>query len=214
MDEYLAHSARPAKGIPPQEYKIHIANVMRDAKDYAEKAFHYSSLKIPFVPTIQATSGFHDLGKLDDKNQKILHSSKRRKLEIAHEDAGVAYLIKRNLEAALMAYAHHQGLCSLSDEWARGNECFRNQNISQYTNQQIGNYVSRHINNLNQPLCEPPVLTEGFDGLTRRLALSCLVDADHGDTARHYGNERNINPPDPKWKERLNALNTLCKCTF
>jgi CRISPR-associated Cas5-like protein len=47
---------------------------------------------------------------------------------------------------------------------------------------------------------------EGKDGLTRRLAVSCLVDADHGDTALHYGGEVEEEPRDAKWAERLNSL--------
>ncbi|MDM7999334.1 MAG: CRISPR-associated protein [Dehalococcoidia bacterium] len=43
-------------------------------------------------------------------------------------------------------------------------------------------------------------------GFTRRLALSCLVDADHSDTARHYGAESEIPVVQTRWNERLAAL--------
>ena len=43
-------------------------------------------------------------------------------------------------------------------------------------------------------------------GFTRRIALSCLVDADHGDTARHYGNEVETPKVEPRWQDRLAAL--------
>src|ERR1700692_3403745 len=39
-----------------------------------------------------------------------------------------------------------------------------------------------------------------------RLLLRALVDADHGDTAQHYGQEKELTPPDPRWTERLEAL--------
>ena len=45
-------------------------------------------------------------------------------------------------------------------------------------------------------------------GLERRLLLSCLVDADHGNTARFYGNEPDLEPAEPRWEERLAALDT------
>ncbi len=43
-------------------------------------------------------------------------------------------------------------------------------------------------------------------GLLRRLALSCLVDADHSDTAQHYRNERELDGLPLRAAERLAAL--------
>ena len=43
-------------------------------------------------------------------------------------------------------------------------------------------------------------------GLAMRLALSCLVDADHTDTARFDTGREMRDPPAPRWKERLAAL--------
>ena len=45
-----------------------------------------------------------------------------------------------------------------------------------------------------------------MDGLTRRIALSCLVDADHGDTANNYQREFAVRQPVPKWKQRLEGV--------
>jgi len=44
--------------------------------------------------------------------------------------------------------------------------------------------------------------------LERRLLLSCLVDADHGNTARFYGNEPDCDPAEARWEERLAALDS------
>ncbi|MGQ0642520.1 MAG: DEAD/DEAH box helicase [Gemmatimonadaceae bacterium] len=43
-------------------------------------------------------------------------------------------------------------------------------------------------------------------GLTMRLALSCLVDADHSDSARFDGDDRHVAAPEPRWNERLRHL--------
>ncbi len=43
-------------------------------------------------------------------------------------------------------------------------------------------------------------------GLTMRLALSCLVDADHTDTAFSDSGGVAPTPPLPRWAERLEAL--------
>ena len=41
-----------------------------------------------------------------------------------------------------------------------------------------------------------------------RVVSACLrsFDADHGDTARHYGQEQELDSPEPRWAERLKAL--------
>src|SRR5207249_7163081 len=43
-------------------------------------------------------------------------------------------------------------------------------------------------------------------GLTMRLSLSCLVDADHTDTAFFDTQRLPLEPPAPRWRERLEAL--------
>ena len=42
-------------------------------------------------------------------------------------------------------------------------------------------------------------------------SLSCLVDADHGDTANNYQQEFPESHPSPRWKERLDALDKYVK---
>jgi CRISPR-associated endonuclease/helicase Cas3 len=48
-------------------------------------------------------------------------------------------------------------------------------------------------------------ITEAL-GLSLRIALSCLVDADHSNTARHYEKDVQIPEVELRWKERLAAL--------
>ena len=46
-----------------------------------------------------------------------------------------------------------------------------------------------------------------WSGLTHRMALSCLVDGDHSDTAQHYREATPTAAAGPRWGERLAALN-------
>jgi len=43
-------------------------------------------------------------------------------------------------------------------------------------------------------------------GLGARISLSCLVDADHTDTAEHYGQPKAVRRTESQWKERLEQL--------
>ena len=53
-----------------------------------------------------------------------------------------------------------------------------------------------------------PRCVSGFSGLPTRLLLSCLVDADHSDTAGHGSGWTRPDPPAPRWDERIAALET------
>ena len=62
----------------------------------------------------------------------------------------------------------------------------------QRSDAELAHYLAEHAQ-IFTPVVRPPAV--GFSSLVRRLLLSCLVDADHSDTARHYGNEQPIEPP-------------------
>src|ERR1700679_3046595 len=89
---YLAHSARPNRGIPQQTYSDHIGNVVRDAIANAADAGKYSP---KFGELLRAAvwlaAEFHDLGKLDDLNQVVLRTNRGKMLN--HVDAGVGHLM-------------------------------------------------------------------------------------------------------------------------
>lgn len=196
---YLAHSARPERGIPEQEYRDHIENVVARAVGNADRAAVYSSkygdlLRI----AVRQAAEFHDLGKLDDTNQSVLRNNPGKMLN--HVDAGVAHLLDGSPSsvrtvAALAAFAHHIGLPTIAEEGAKGTgKVFRDAEpipdgtpLRELTNRLLNEYRRRHQScNMKLPpakeldvrLAAPPILL--------RLALSCLVDADHSDTARHY----------------------------
>ncbi len=168
-----------------------------------------------FQAAVDRASVFHDLGKLEPENQKVLATKERGKLAINHVDAGVAQLWHEGrLEAALLAYCHHIGLCDLPKEHQKhrrsGNEpslaMFRDDSIKLQTDAALEEMLRQH----GRAVAEVPVDAPGgllsFSGLTRRLLLSCLVDADHSDTARNYGEEQNREPAEARWCERLTSL--------
>ena len=217
----LAHSARPKLGIPAQEYKCHVRAVEDAARTYSQDAARFwTGDRAEFEAAVAFAGRLHDLGKLDDKNQAVLNSSAREKLRVSHEDAGVKYLMAReHVEAAAMVYSHHAGLPGLVGELGgKGQYCLRRDpdgdkgDVTTRVDEQFENYAKLH-HALFAPV--PPktanpagrwAIPRRWSGLTWRLALSCLVDADHGNTATHYRNELPVDPPKVLWEARLAAL--------
>ena len=211
----LAHS--PRHGAPAQTYLKHITDVRYQAERNARSAIEfYTGEREAFVNWVDAAALYHDLGKLDEANQAVLKQESRRPLPVAHADAGVAELDKLSRkEAVILAYAHHDGLFSRGEELAKQGRPFRQlkkttlggEKIADHVDRELGNYEPLHeasgVNKLTRTETSMPLHGCGF---TRRIALSCLVDADHGDTARHYGNEVETSEVEPRWQEHLSAL--------
>lgn len=211
MTDFFAHS--PRGGVPAQSYAEHILNVRRDAVTYATLAARgFAGDRSEFIDTVDAGATFHDLGKLDPANQAVLSGGSRDPLPVRHEDAGSAGLLSwGRLEAAVLVAGHHAGLFSQKDEWVKlqqsGVKPFRDPSVAQLTDERLRQYIADHLAAgcpAGPPSIEPTPLKP--DGFRRRLALSCLVDADHGDTARHYQREVRVEAPEPRWAERLAAL--------
>jgi CRISPR-associated endonuclease/helicase Cas3 len=204
--EPVAHS--PKGDVPAQAYHKHIENVRRLSITNARRATAcYTGDRTAFIDAVEAAAIYHDLGKLDEVNQEVLRRESNDPLPVAHEDAGVAELLKlHRRESAVLVAAHHAGLFSQTEERSRQAKAFRNPKVADHIDKQLGNYVALH----SAAGCPTPGWIESGQlhkcGLTRRIALSCLVDADHSDTARHYGNEIRYDPPESRWQERLAAL--------
>ena len=202
----VAHS--PRGDVPAQYYDEHIENVRRGSKANAQRAtLSYKGDKDRFINAVEAAAVYHDLGKLDEANQEVLRRRSFDPLQVAHEDAGVAELLRlqRN-ESAVLVAAHHAGLFSQAKEMEKRARVFRDLRVDEHVDNRLENYVALH----KTTGCPTPGWIDALPlhrcGFTRRIALSCLVDADHSDTARHYGNEAPYDPPQPRWQERLARL--------
>jgi CRISPR-associated endonuclease/helicase Cas3 len=206
--EALAHS--PKHGKPAQLYSEHINNVINQARANAEAAAsYYNGARDQFVDEVVAAAIYHDLGKLDDENQRVLEVESCQPLPIHHEDAGVAKLIQlKRRESAILTQAHHQGLFSQEIERAKHARLFRFLDVADHVDSKLEEYIAEHSRAGCQTLKQIDSNLLHKSGFRRRVALSCLVDADYSDTARHYGNEQNSGSIPCRWKDRLNALDT------
>lgn len=204
--EALAHSAR--KNAAAQSYEAHTKRVTRLATRNAVRAarFYKGDCRF-FVETVRAAAFYHDLGKLDEQNQRVLISSPTEPLPLNHVDAGAAHLLRLNrLESSVLAFAHHIGLPDYFKQGSNKELAFRDERIFEHTNSQLDDYLSQHGRILRSAFEAVTPTNAKWTGLTRRLALSCLVDADHTDTAEHYGNELPQAPPKLRAAERLKSL--------
>lgn len=160
---------------------------------------------------------FHDLGKLDPEIQAALRQGRGARLDWDHIDAGVAHLRASGADmAAWMVRAHHApGLPSLpvhfadkDDRHLRGR---RNDDIAPASHQEqiartdgmLDRMIAAHEAALGP---HQPARSKALHGLPMRLGLSCLVDADHSDTA--YADTGWTAPDDvqPRWAERSASL--------
>lgn len=207
MTEYLAHSGRKKPPVPPQRYVDHILNVLKRAEENINGFGKYYLGDFTFLrETVRAAALFHDLGKLDEEFQRVL-ATNAREATPNHVDAGTAYLIQRNLvEAAFLVYAHHIGLQSIPEESAKAELFLRDPDLFEQTNRQLPEFLSKHSSCLLPEISAECKSQSDWTGLTRRVALSCLVDADHGDTAANYQRKLPTSRATTRWEERLTAL--------
>lgn len=174
--------------------------------------------------SIEAAAVFHDLGKLDPKNQAVLRAGRDQALPLDHMDAGVAHLWKCGDQlAAWLVRAHHApGIPGVAEETSRARplrgvrertaQVHEHRDLVEHVDARLGQYLHTH-----RRACDPfGVEARAFDrmhGTIARLALSCLVDADHTDTAAY---DDGIATPMPdegrvpvRWIERLEALDAF-----
>lgn len=211
----FAHSSDEKHGIPPQSYAAHIGGVVALAGQAADEASRYAlndgELLRMIVPL---AAEFHDLGKLDPENQDVLSGKRKaRHLPVQHTDAGTAYLLdelKVAVGAALIR-SHHIGLPDFIEEQNRDEKLvLRDENVLERVNRTLPKLVQKHEEarlssaDFKAPLRE----IKGDTSLFFRIAMSCLADGDHSDTAIHYQNQTVDEPVIAlRPAERLAALN-------
>ncbi len=211
VDEPLAHSGRAERGVPPQLYWAHADAVSRGAADRAAAACSYwVGDRDRFVEEVRAAGYYHDCGKLCPENQEVLRGMRRGRLPVAHTDGGAALLLEEGRQAAaLLVRSHHApGLPSVLDERLgvlRRPPCpaFRDRDTLQHTEDNLGRYRRAYPGGGRTA---GSVRVEDWGGLACRIALSCLVDADHTDTARHCEGISESAPPAGRWGERFESL--------
>ncbi len=230
-------------GESPQTYFDHISGVVNRCCENVEQILEFCSYsgeqKQAFKSILFNAAQFHDLGKLDEQNQKVFQcNNSRMSLPIPHVDAGCAYFMQRVsdlfskqnnvfenpalLESANIVYSHHAGLPYYQEQVDRNMKAFRYSKPKDFDHG--CDIVSRVDKKLNEYICnhrealgtieEPEYsATDPFldSGLSRRLGLSCLVDADFSDAAAYCGKDLLTTSVEPRWEERLAALQKYVK---
>lgn len=208
MAEYLAHSAQ--KGFPAQTYKDHVQGVQKRGIGYAKEAEEYyfkGDAEISNVVCVSAR--YHDLGKLEEENQKVLRANSSSRLPINHVDAGCAALLKQKAALpALIVYAHHRGLPDMQTERNRGKRILRDadQSIRENVDQQLPHLLERQQTILGEENYPNQYVVHGDRSIFYRMALSCLADADHSDTAVAFHQEPMERPVPLLPEKRLQML--------
>lgn len=196
----FAHSPDPKRGIPGQDYAAHIGGVLSRASEVADRAARHASCDGEALRQIVGlASECHDLGKLDEDNQEVLSGKRKaKKLPVHHWDAGTAYLLdtfKIALAAALVR-SHHIGLPDFVEEENRNEEVvLRDDTVRERVDRTLTELVTLHEEAFGK--CRGTGVYHDINGdpsLFFRIALSCLADGDHTDTAIHY---RDQDPDEP-----------------
>lgn len=186
---YYAHS--PRNGFPAQSYTEHVLGVRKKALEYAREMGRYSACGADLLPLLDKSAEFHDLGKLTPENQEVLSGRKKaKKLAHMHADAGCALCLRDKGAsglAGMLVFAHHAGLPDHIAEGRRGNQALRDSDLMEETDRRLPDLerIHRSLIPATGPDAVPLPLADG--AVLLRLLLSCLVDADHTDTAGHYG---------------------------
>lgn len=220
IEEYLAHSAK--NGYPAESYHEHIKNTTELALYYGREIKPYCRKDAAQIENILSLSAeYHDKGKLNKKNQEVLHQQENRKrhLPVNHVDAGAAFLKKTGQDmfcSLMLVYAHHKGLPDLTAEAVRSEEqCFRDEDTAarNKVDQELEQLVRIHRSQIHEHGIHCPEYCQGDPAVFIRMMLSCFADADYSDTASVYGRsvKKKEAVPELQPECRLEALNHYVK---
>jgi CRISPR-associated endonuclease/helicase Cas3 len=211
----LAHSA-PTPDAAPQVYADHVSGVRARAMANATALARYSRDTGALIRIVDDGAQFHDLGKLDADIQAALRRGRGARLAWDHVDAGVAHLLACDAKSsAWLVRAHHSpGLPSRVAQRLRTDLPFLRGRRGNAPPEDHQAQIARTDRFLPAILADHIAAVEGpapqrqneTHGLTLRLALSCLVDADHADTAFFDTNTESAAGAATRWPERLAAL--------
>ena len=212
-----AHS--PKDDVAAQTYSEHVCGVRLLSDKYARAAGLYSSRDGKVLRQLtEKVAAYHDLGKLDERNQQVLSGvCKSKTLPINHVDAGAAYWLENShlsLLSASVIQAHHLGFPDYPAEFNKGEHIFRDVSIAMDVDRELPTLAAIHETEIEQPCFGAAEETvAGDQSVFLRMLLSCIADADHTDTAIHYGKY----PKDEKIvplnaEERLGQLDRYEAC--
>jgi CRISPR-associated endonuclease Cas3-HD len=188
--KYFAHS--PKDGVLAQPYEVHVREVTKSARQYAQSVAKFAKFDgTLLIRMAQISALYHDLGKLVDENQIVLSGRRKAKnLPKNHVDAGAAHFLGEqsfNSVAAAVIYAHHIGFPDFSAECNRQEFIFRDAELAKETDRLLAGYEKIHEALLGSTVADNAEMPKGSPSVFLRMLLSCLVDADHTDTAINYG---------------------------
>lgn len=216
---FIAHSSKEKDGIPVQSYSDHVNGVISRAGAAAKAVAPFSPANGNLLIGVVARAAeYHDLGKLAADNQDVLSGRKKAKsLPIQHTDAGTAHLLEAGTALdAVLVRSHHIGLPDFVEEQTHAgkygeNNLFRDMAVADTVDVSMPKLLKAHWESIQNHTASVPEheLTSENPSLFFRLALSCLADGDHTDTAIHYGQYPAVDSPvELKPAERLNALDS------
>lgn len=186
---FYAHS--PKNGVPAQTYSSHVNGVRERVREYVNDMCRYARFDGALLSRIaEMVAVFHDLGKLDRDNQAVLSGKKPSKsLPKNHVDAGAAYFLDEkhfSAVAAAAVQAHHVGFPNFIEEQNKGESAFRDTDIMSEVDSALPDFETIHNSLIEIAFMYGNEEIKGDRSVFLRLLLSCVVDADHTDTAVNY----------------------------
>lgn len=206
--------ARSARGnVPVQTFASHIKGVHKLSGNYARAGLHFADPHLASLASeIEIAALLHDCGKLSSDNQQILSGKVTSRHLIKHEDAGALWAAEIGCKLAQQwVYSHHKGLQSRTEELSKRfslPKCspYRFPEMMGISEQNLADFKAAYSEEgIDVPLSETHELPDRGSGFAHRFGLSCLVDADHTDSAYWTGAPRKQATP-CRWEERLKNL--------